>query len=121
MLSSLAQRVITVLLTYSLLCSVAFTQQSSKEESRPRRVQAEWPQAPTATPSIPTPVITSIAGPEPKIRVALSTDTRSAVISSTGRLMNASGSGNTLLALDTFKSQNFTSLAVAITTSKSGR
>ena len=101
MLSSLAQRVITVLLTYSLLCSVAFTQQSSKEESRPRRVQAEWPQAPTATPSIPTPVITSIVGPEPKIRVALSTDTRSAVISSTGRLMNASGSGNTLLALDT--------------------
>ncbi|HJX91089.1 MAG TPA: SpoIID/LytB domain-containing protein [Pyrinomonadaceae bacterium] len=101
MLSSLAQRVITVLLTYSLLCSVAFSQQSSKEESRPRRVQAEWPQAPTATPSIPTPVITSIVGPEPKIRVALSTDTRSAVISSTGRLMNASGSGNTLLALDT--------------------
>ena len=101
MLSSLVQRVITVLLTYSLLCSVAFTQQSSNEESRPRRVQAEWPQAPTATPSIPTPVITAIAGPEPKIRIALSTDARSAVISSTGRLMNASGNGNTLLALDT--------------------
>jgi len=101
MLSSLGQRVITVLLTYSLLCSVAFTQQSSNEESRPRRVQAEWPQAPTATPSIPTPVITAIAGPEPKIRIALSTDARSAVISSTGRLMNASGNGNTLLALDT--------------------
>src|SRR4029079_1788900 len=101
MLSSLGQRVITVLLTYSLLCSVAFTQQSSNEESRPRRVQAEWPQAPTATPSIPTPVITAIAGPEPKIRIALSTDARSAVISSTGRLMNASGNGSTLLALDT--------------------
>src|SRR4029453_2452970 len=101
MLSSLVQRVITVLLTYSLLCSVAFTQQSSKEESRPRRVQAEWPQAPTAVPLIPTPAITAIAGPEPKIRIALSTNAGSAVISSTSRLMNASGNASTLLALDT--------------------
>ncbi len=101
MLSSLARRIITLTLTHSLLCSVVFTQQQTKGESRPRRVQSEWPQPPTSTVTIPTPVLTSIAGPEPKIRVALSTDAKSATISTTSQLMNASGNGNTLLALDT--------------------
>jgi stage II sporulation protein D len=40
-------------------------------------------------------------GPEPTIRVALTTDARSAVISTMGHLMNASAGGTTLLALDT--------------------
>src|SRR4030095_9974471 len=103
MLSSLARRVITLTLTHSLLCSVVFTQEQIKQESRPRRVQTEWPQPPTSSSSvtIPPPVLTSIAGPEPKIRVALSTDAKSATISTTSQLMNASGNGNTLLALDT--------------------
>jgi len=104
MRSSLARRAITLLLTHSLLCSFVFAQQQSKEESRPRRVQTEWPITPPSTsviPVIPTPVITSLTGPEPKIRVALSTDARSAVISSTSHLLNTSGGGNTLLALDT--------------------
>jgi len=101
MLSSLARRVITLLLTHSLLSSVVFTQQKTIEETRPRRVQSEWPQPPATSPLLPVPVISSIAGPEPTIRVALNTDVRSAVISTTSHLMNASGNGNTLLALDT--------------------
>src|SRR5438093_5669357 len=100
MLSSLARRAITLLLTHSLLFSVVFTQQQSKEGSRPRRVQAEWPQPPTSTSPIPTPIITSLVGPEPTIRVALNTDARSAIISSNSHLMNASGGSSTLVALD---------------------
>lgn len=101
MLSSLARSGITLLLTHSLLCTFVFAQQPSKEESRPRRVQTEWPQPVAASPTIPTPVITSVVFPEPTIRIALSTEARSAVISSNSHLMNASGNGNTLLALDT--------------------
>jgi len=101
MLSSLARRVITLLLTQALLSSAVFTQQKTPEETRPRRVEPAWPQSPQITPLLPSPVISSIVGPEPKIRVALNTEARSAVISTTSRLMNASGSGNTLLALDT--------------------
>lgn len=41
-----------------------------------------------------------IPGPEPKIRIALATDVRSATVSTTGRLMNASDSGRNLIALD---------------------
>ena len=99
MLSSLVRRVVAGLLTQALILPLVFAQQPAKEESRPRRVTAEWPQAPASTPTIPTPTISSIAGPEPTIRVALSTNARSAVISTTSHLMNAS-EGNTLVALD---------------------
>ena len=101
MLSPLTRRVITVLLTQSLFSSLVFAQQGSSEGSRPRRVESVWPVAATSSSVIPTPTISSITGPEPKIRVALNTNARSAVISTTARLMNASGGGNTLVALDT--------------------
>ena len=101
MLSPLTRRVITVLLTQSLLSSVVLAQQGSSEGSRPRRVQSEWPVASTSRPDIPTPAISPVVGPEPKIRVALNTNARSAVISTTSRLMNGSGGANTLVALDT--------------------
>ncbi|HEX5890969.1 MAG TPA: SpoIID/LytB domain-containing protein, partial [Pyrinomonadaceae bacterium] len=65
------------------------------------RVEPAWPQPASTTPIIPSPNLAVVTGPEPKIRVALTTDTRSAVISTTGHLMNASGGGSTLLALDT--------------------
>jgi len=42
-----------------------------------------------------------MVGAEPNIRVALVTDARSATISTTSRLMNATGGSTTLLALDT--------------------
>src|SRR6185503_8360153 len=57
--------------------------------------------APSAsTPVITPPALTPSSGPEPTIRVALTTDARSAVISTTGHLMNASGTSKTLLSLE---------------------
>jgi SpoIID/LytB domain protein len=91
------RRATSLLLAQSLLVAVAAGQQ----ETRPRRTQPAWP-APTASaPVIPTPNITVVTGPEPRIRVALTTNARSAVISTTGHLMNASGGSSKLLALDT--------------------
>jgi len=101
MCSSLARRATTLLLAQSLLCSIVFGQQQSREESRPRRAQAEWPQPPAATSPLPATIIMPMVGAEPNIRVALVTDARSATISTTSRLMNATGGSTTLLALDT--------------------
>lgn len=99
--SSLAWRATTVLVACSLLFSLVSAQQQSVEESRPRRAQSQWPQPPLSPAPISIPNLTSISGPEPNIRVALSTDARSAVISTTSKLLNASEGGTTLLALDT--------------------
>ena len=101
MRSSLARRVITVLLAQSLFVSLGFAQQQTQVDTRPRRAQPAWPQPPAATPVIAAPALTVVTGPEPTIRVALTTDARSAVISTTGHLMNASGGSTTMLALDT--------------------
>ena len=99
MRSSVARRVTTVLLAQSLLLSLTFAQQP---ETRPRRTQPAWPQpSSAATPIISSPTLAVVNGPEPTIRVALTTDARSAVISTTGHLMNASDGGKTMLALDT--------------------
>lgn len=99
MSSSLVRRAITLLLAQSLFLPIASAQQ---QQTRPRRVEPGWTTPSATTPVIPEPSALKIAsGPEPTIRVALSTDTRSAVISTTGHLMNASGGGSTLLALDT--------------------
>ena len=97
MRSSLARRVITLLLAQSFIVPTIFSQQ----ETRPRRTQPSWPVPSTAAPIIPGPTLLATSGPEPTIRVALTTDARSAVISTTGHLMNASGTGTKLLALDT--------------------
>lgn len=98
MRSYLARRVIALLLAQSFLIPALFAQQ---QDTRPRRTQPAWPAPAAATPVITTPTLTPLSGPEPTIRVALTTDARSAVISTTGHLMNASGSSKTLLALDT--------------------
>jgi len=95
------RRVIALLLVHSLLLPVAIAQQQSREDTRPRRTQPDWPTPAAAAPVIASPTLTPLAGPEPTIRVALTTDARSAVISTTGHLMNASGNSKTLLALDT--------------------
>src|SRR6185503_18334284 len=99
MCSSLARRVITLLLAQSLFLPIASAQQ--QQETRPRRTQPVWTPPSAATPIISAPTLTTTTGPEPRIRVALTTDARSAVISTTGHLMNASDGGTTLLALDT--------------------
>jgi len=98
MRSSLARRVITLLLAQSFLLPTVFAQQ---QETRPRRTQPAWPAPSSSTPVITSPSLATTIVPEPTIRVALTTDARSAVISTTGHLMNASGSSKTLLALDT--------------------
>src|ERR1043165_2089309 len=96
MRSPVARRVVTVLLAQSLLLSLTFAQQT---ETRPRRAQSAWPQpSSSATPIISSPTLAVVTGPEPTIRVALSTDARSAVISTTGHLMNASDGGYRPLA-----------------------
>lgn len=101
MLSSLARSVIAVLLAQSLFPSLAFAQQPANTDTRPRRTQPAWPQPSASTPIIPGPNLAVITGPEPKIRVALTTDVRSATISTTGQLLNASGGETTMLGLDT--------------------
>lgn len=102
MRSSLARRVATLLLAQSLLVPAAFAQQQQTPDvTRPRRAQPVWTPPAVTTPIINAPALTTLSGPEPKIRVALTTDARSATISTTGHLMNASGGGSTLVALDT--------------------
>lgn len=101
MRSSLARRVIATLLAQALFLSPILAQQQTSTQTRPRRAQPAWPQPTATTPIIASPNLATVLGPEPKIRVALTTDARSAVISTTGHLMNASGGGPTLLALDT--------------------
>lgn len=101
MRSSLARRVVTVLLAQSLFLSLTFAQQQSQADTRPRRTQPAWPQPAVSSPVIASPSLAIVSGPEPTIRVALTTEARSATISTTGHLMNASGGGTTLLALDT--------------------
>ncbi len=101
MRSSLRRGIIVLLLLQSFLPTIAVGQQQSRDETRPRRTQQSWPAPPTATtPVITTPDLTPITGPEPTIRVALTTSARSAVISTTGHLMNASEGTSKLLALD---------------------
>src|SRR6185503_18388652 len=97
MSSSLVRKAISLLLAQSLFATIVAGQQ----ETRPRRTQPAWP-APTASaPIVPTPSLAVVTGPEPTIRVALTTTASSAVISTTGHLMNASGGGSKLVALDT--------------------
>ena len=98
MRSFFARRVTTLLLVQSLLVPALIAQQ---QDTRPRRTQPAWPAPAASTPVITAPTLTPLTGPEPTIRVALTTDAGSAIISTTGHLMNASGKGKTLLALDT--------------------
>src|SRR5262245_5763940 len=99
---SLARSVATLLVLHSLLSSSVLAQ-TPQEQTRPRRVQTdaqpasqpEWVPPQTSSSVIQLPTTTNInAGPEPTIRVALSTSVRSAVISTTGKLMNASAKTN---------------------------
>ena len=99
MSSSLVRKAITLLLAYSLLLPIVFGQQQT--DTRPRRTQPVWTPPAATNPVINTPSLTTLTGPEPTIRVALTTDARSATISTTGHLMNASGGGTSLVALDT--------------------
>jgi stage II sporulation protein D len=95
------RKAIALLLAQAFFLPIAFGQQQTPESTRPRRTQPVWTPPSATTPIISAPTLTATTGPEPKIRVALNTDARSAMISTAGHLMNASGGGTTLLALDT--------------------
>ncbi|HEX5965312.1 MAG TPA: SpoIID/LytB domain-containing protein [Pyrinomonadaceae bacterium] len=97
MSSSLVRKAISFLLAQSLFVPIVAGQQ----ETRPRRTQPAWPAPAISAPIVPTPGLAVVTGPEPTIRVALTTSAHSAVISTTGHLMNASGGGSKLVALDT--------------------
>jgi len=97
MRSSLVRRAISLLLAQSLFVAVIAGQQ----ETRPRRAEPAAPWPIPSEPLVPTPGLAIGTQPEPTIRVALTTNARSAVISTTGHLMNASGGGSKLLALNT--------------------
>ena len=100
---SLARSVATLLVLHSLVSS-SILAQTPQEQTRPRRAQPEsqpqWVPPQTASSPIQLPTTSLIAGPEPTIRVALNTSVRSAVISTTGKLMNATGK-TSVVALDT--------------------
>ena len=91
------RRVVSLLIALSLFVTITAGQQ----ETRPRRAEPAWPSPTAITPVVPIPPLAIVTQPEPLIRVALTTSARSAVISTTGHLMNASGGGSKLVALDT--------------------
>jgi len=97
----LAHRICAALLVQLLLAaSTVLPQQQSREENRPRRVLPLQSSSPSESSTITTSETPALR-PEPKIRIALATDARSAVISTAGQLMNANEEQNTLVALNT--------------------
>ena len=115
MRSCLARKfvVFVIALAQSLSFSLIASAQQRTDEIRPRRIN-EAKSQPSATPSnegewkipateSPASVIERAVlspGPEPKIRVGLATDVRAATVSTTGRLMQTTEDGATLVALD---------------------
>src|SRR5687767_12387857 len=102
---------LAILLSQSLISPIAiFAQRSVLNDVRalasrpvPAKATDEWPT--NTTPIISLDRFQDIAAPapEPTIRVALATNARSATISTSGQLMNATGDVNqasTLVALD---------------------
>ena len=108
----LASRALTfiVLLTQSFsLAPVAFSQDGVREESRPRRTQtnsaqasgsSEWRVPASESPASVVERVVAVTGPEPQIRIGLGISVRSATVSTGGRLLQATGDGATLVALD---------------------
>ncbi|MEP6921182.1 MAG: SpoIID/LytB domain-containing protein [bacterium] len=111
-----SRKVIALVMLLSQFLSVSLitlAQQPTQESTRPRRTQDSknqstnpaptdnaWPVPPTDSPATVMDRAVPLSGPEPKIRVGLATDVRSATVSTTGHLMSADDVGNTLVALD---------------------
>lgn len=113
MRSSFVRRATTFVILQAQLLSLSIfvcAQQSPREETRPRRInEAEkqiatpplgtWQAPPAHAPVSLSESLTTL-GPEPKIRVGLATNLRSATVSTTGRLMSAGETGSTQIPLD---------------------
>jgi SpoIID/LytB domain protein len=97
--------------SFSLLTCGQEPVQNTNHDTRPRRANVSTNKIPSQPAEEvwkapqPQAAITltqqPITSEEPTIRVALSTSARSGVISTTGKLMNATGTGTTFLALNT--------------------
>jgi stage II sporulation protein D len=107
----LARSITALLLAQQFLTpGLAFSQQEVRQRRTQPQVEPqktpsqmasrEW--QPAVTPAIVTldPSVSASSQSEPTIRVALATDARSATISTTGRLMNATDMAMTLIAMD---------------------
>jgi hypothetical protein len=106
--------VLAIVLAQSLSLSLlAQAQQTTHEESRPRRIKEAkqqssepaplnetWKVPATETPASIIERAVLVPGPEPKIRVGLATDVRVATVSTTGRLLQTIEAGAKLVALD---------------------
>ena len=108
MRSSLVRSSTAILLACSLLPSLTSAQQPVGEETRPRRAveQPAKTSAPNDVWNPPAPKTISldkqnagVNGTEPLIRVALATNVRSGNISTTGKLMNATGESSSFQEL----------------------
>src|SRR5437588_234072 len=103
------RNVIVLLIASILISPLSFASSIIAQETRQRRTQDEtsegtqrtWPSGPRSiiksASDIPGPSIS----PEPVLRIALSTDTRAATISTTARLLNASELNSSAPPLDT--------------------
>src|SRR5438067_5321118 len=103
------RNVIVLLIASILISPLSFASSIIAQETRQRRTQDEksegtqrnWPSEPRSiikrASDIPGPSIS----PEPVLRIALSTDTRAATISTTARLLNAFELNSSALPLDT--------------------
>lgn len=109
----LVKKLVTATVLLTQLCSfciLSFSQNQSTEASRPRRAQVSPTQSPKGDGEWRVPAHETSAsvveqavvatGPEPKIRIGLAVDVRSATVSTKGRLLQATDGGNTLVALD---------------------
>ncbi|HEY0005090.1 MAG TPA: SpoIID/LytB domain-containing protein, partial [Pyrinomonadaceae bacterium] len=86
---SLWSRISALLVVYALCVSTLAFAQEPSTQTRPRRVQSASPteaQAPSATQVVET---ARLNAAEPLIRIGLATEARSASISTTGQLLNA--------------------------------
>ena len=97
-----ARSLLAILLaTQVSLPTSVFSQQEQRQKEKQTSSQTDSGQWKIASPlTIFDGVADSPTKPEPTIRVALATDVRSAMISTTGHLMNATDLATTLVALD---------------------
>src|SRR2546423_2646423 len=103
------RNVIVLLIASILISPLSFASSIIAQETRQRRTQDEksegtqrtWPSGPRSIIKSASDIPGSSISPEPVLRIALSTDTRAATISTTARLLNASELNSSAPPLDT--------------------
>src|SRR2546423_1482695 len=103
------RNVIVLLIASILISPLSFASSIIAQETRQRRTQDEksegtqrtWPSGPRSIIKSASDIPGSSISPEPVLRIALSTDTRAATISTTARLLNAFELNSSAPPLDT--------------------